>query len=38
MGDAELPVGAMLLLITTALKFRDDLAGKPPENQAVDVL
>ena len=34
----SLPVGAMLLLITTALKFRDDLAGKPPENQAVDVL
>ena len=34
----SLPVGAILLLITTALKFRDDLAGKPPENQAVDVL
>ncbi len=34
----SLPFGALLLLITTALKARDDLAGKPPENQAVDVL
>jgi TRAP-type C4-dicarboxylate transport system permease small subunit len=34
----SLPFGALLLLITTALKARDDLAGKPPENQAVDIL
>ena len=34
----SLPFGALLLLITTALKVRDDLHGKPPENQAVDVL
>jgi TRAP-type C4-dicarboxylate transport system permease small subunit len=34
----SLPVGAILLLITTFLKVRDDLAGKRPEIQAVDIL
>ena len=34
----SLPVGAILLLVTTALKLRDDLRGERPENQAVDVL
>jgi TRAP-type C4-dicarboxylate transport system permease small subunit len=34
----SLPVGAMLLLITTALKVRADLRGERMENQAVDVL
>ena len=34
----SLPVGALLLLITTALKLRDDLHGKPPDNKAVDIL
>ena len=34
----SLPIGALLLLITTALKVRDDLQGKVAENQAVDVL
>jgi len=35
---ASLPVGAILLLITTALKVRDDLRGEVAENRAVDVL
>ena len=34
----SLPVGAILLLITTALKLRDDLRGERPESQAVDIL
>jgi TRAP-type transport system small permease protein len=34
----SLPVGAMLLLITTALKVRADLRGEHAGNQAVDVL
>jgi TRAP-type C4-dicarboxylate transport system permease small subunit len=34
----SLPVGAILLLITTFLKARDDLRGERPENQAVDIL
>jgi TRAP-type transport system small permease protein len=34
----SLPVGAILLLITTFLKARDDLRGERTENQAVDIL
>jgi TRAP-type transport system small permease protein len=34
----SLPVGAMLLLITTALKVRSELRGERVENRAVDVL
>jgi len=34
----SLPVGALLLLVTTALKVRADLRGEHAENQAVDVL
>jgi TRAP-type C4-dicarboxylate transport system permease small subunit len=34
----SLPVGALLLLITTALKVRADLRGERAENRAVDVL
>ena len=34
----SLPVGAVLLLITTALKVRDDLRGEVAENRAVDIL
>jgi TRAP-type transport system small permease protein len=35
---ASLPIGALLLLITTALKVRDDLRGEVAENRAVDIL
>jgi TRAP-type C4-dicarboxylate transport system permease small subunit len=34
----SLPVGALLLLITTVLKVRADLRGEVAENRAVDVL
>lgn len=34
----SLPVGAMLLLITTALKVRGELAGERAESRAADVL
>jgi TRAP-type transport system small permease protein len=34
----SLPVGALLLLITTALKVRAELAGEHEANRAVDVL
>ena len=34
----SLPVGAMLLLITTALKVRAELRGERAENRAADVL
>lgn len=34
----SLPVGAVLLLITTALKVRGELRGEHAENRAVDVL
>ena len=34
----SLPVGALLLLITTALKVRAELRGERAENRAVDVL
>lgn len=34
----SLPVGALLLLITTALKVRAELRGEHAESQAVDVL
>ena len=34
----SLPVGALLLLITTALKVRAELRGEHAENRAVDVL
>ena len=34
----SLPVGATLLLITTALKVRSELRGERIENRAVDVL
>ena len=35
---ASLPVGALLLLVTTALKVRAELRGEHAENRAVDVL
>jgi TRAP-type transport system small permease protein len=34
----SLPAGAILLLVTTCLKVRDDLRGDRPENRAVDIL
>jgi len=34
----SLPVGALLLLITTAIKVRSELAGERAENRAADVL
>ena len=34
----SLPVGALLLLITTALKVRAELRGEHVESRAVDVL
>ncbi len=34
----SLPVGAMLLLVTTALKVRAELRGEHAQSQAVDVL
>jgi TRAP-type transport system small permease protein len=34
----SLPVGALLLLITTLLKVRSELAGEHAESRAVDVL
>jgi TRAP-type transport system small permease protein len=34
----SLPVGAALLLVTTALKIRDEFRGERAENRAVDVL
>ena len=34
----SLPVGALLLLVTTALKVRADLRGEHAENRAADVL
>jgi TRAP-type C4-dicarboxylate transport system permease small subunit len=34
----SLPVGALLLLITTVLKIRADLRGEVAENRAVDVI
>ena len=34
----SLPVGAFLLLVTTALKVRGELRGEHAENRAVDVL
>jgi TRAP-type transport system small permease protein len=34
----SLPVGAMLLLITTALKVRADWRGEGAEGRAVDVI
>ena len=34
----SLPVGAILLLITTALKVRGELRGEHAENRAVDVI
>ncbi len=34
----SLPVGALLLLITTLLKMRADLRGEVAENRAVDVI
>jgi TRAP-type C4-dicarboxylate transport system permease small subunit len=34
----SLPVGALLLLITTMLKIRGELRGEPAESRAVDVL
>jgi TRAP-type transport system small permease protein len=34
----SLPVGALLLLITTALKVRAELRGEHAENRAVDVV
>ena len=34
----SLPVGALLLMVTTVLKVRADLRGERAENQAVDVL
>ena len=34
----SLPVGALLLLITTALKVRAELRGERVEDQAADVL
>ena len=34
----SLPVGAALLLVTTALKIRGELRGERAENRAVDVL
>jgi TRAP-type C4-dicarboxylate transport system permease small subunit len=34
----SLPAGAILLLVTTCLKVRDDLRGDRPESRAVDIL
>jgi hypothetical protein len=34
----SLPVGAVLLLISTALKVRGEMRGEHAENRAVDVL
>lgn len=34
----SLPVGAALLLVTTALKIRDEFRGERAENRAVDIL
>ena len=34
----SLPVGAALLLVTTALKIRGELRGERAENRAVDIL
>jgi hypothetical protein len=34
----SLPVGALLLLITTVLKVRGELRGEHAESRAVDVL
>ena len=34
----SLPVGAALLLVTTALKIRGEIRGERAENRAVDVL
>jgi TRAP-type transport system small permease protein len=34
----SLPVGGLMLLITTILKVRSELAGEQAESRAVDVL
>ena len=34
----SLPVGAALLLVTTALKMRDEFRGERAENRAVDIV
>jgi hypothetical protein len=34
----SMPVGALMLLITTALKVRDELRGQVARNVAVDVV
>ena len=34
----SMPVGALLLLVTTLLKMRDELRGEPPTRPRRDVL